>query len=110
MINPWEVKINKAKREWWTDPSKEHKISDPQKMNTTIHYGSPDKKEKAYQFFNMLPGPTKSAMPKMNLPKPDMNNKIYQDKNRNGIPDSFEKKYNKKIPINKKVNISRFFK
>lgn len=102
MVEPWEIKMKKHDSTCWTNPAAETKISNPSKIHTHILHGSPDKKEKAYQFFNTLPGPTKSIMPKMNIPKPNMNYKIYQDKNRNGIPDSFEKKYNK--------NYKRFLK
>lgn len=83
--NPWDIHPNRAKREWWTDKSKEYKITDPTKMDTHIMGGSKQEeaKVKISKFFKWLPGETKSVFPK---------SKLFQDKNKNGVPDAFEKK------------------
>ena len=85
MISPWLIKINKAKREWWTDKSKEKYVSDPEKLKTHILEGIKTKEnsDKINKFFKFLPGETKSAFPKPKLSK---------DKNKNKIPDYMEKK------------------
>lgn len=85
MRNPWEIKVPKVKREVWQDKSKEHLISNPDKLKTTILEGTnPQKsKETISKFFSWLPGETKSSFPKQ---------KIYIDKNKNKIPDYMEKK------------------
>lgn len=102
MRDPWNVHINKVKRETWHDKSKEIKISDPDKINTHIINGSPLKREQAHPFFKALPGPTRSVMPVRPLPTFNVQKKVsdnrynlLNDKNHNNIPDSFEKKYNK---------------
>lgn len=85
MRNPWDIKPTKVKRETWSDPSKNHIISNPSKMETTIHGGSKQKEasEKISKFFKWMPGETKSVFPKKG---------IFLDKNKNQVPDNMERK------------------